>query len=232
MGPPVDSVVPARFVERPNRFLVVADLDDGQQVAAYLPNTGRLQHLLSPGRRLILRPEAAPGRRTAYTVTRAWDGCWVGLEAGRAPGLLAAWLLEGEKLSPFGEVLELAAEVRVEGHRLDFRLTTVSGPVWVEVKSGGRALDGTALLSKTPSTRGVAHLRILAGLVEAGQAAAVAFVIQREDARRFRVGGDADPGWIDAVGAAHQAGVEVVAFGCEVSEQRVEIARRLPMLWG
>jgi sugar fermentation stimulation protein A len=223
--------VPATFVERPNRFVVVAELGDGGRVEAYLPNTGRLTHLMTPGRRLILRHDGTPPRTTEYTATRAWDGCWVALEASRAAGLLAAWLLAGNPLPGFGVVGELVTEVAVAGHRLDLLLTVDHTPVWVEVKSGGRCIDGVALLSKTPSARGVAHLAALAGLASDGHAAAAVFVVQRSDARSLVVGGDAEPGWIDAVRTAHDAGVAVLAFGCDVTETEVSIRRSLPVTW-
>ena len=39
---------PAQFIERPNRFVVHAELD-GAQVRAYLANPGRLSELLFKG---------------------------------------------------------------------------------------------------------------------------------------------------------------------------------------
>ncbi len=216
---------------RPNRFLVVAQLDDGHQVEAYLPNTGRLTHLTEPGRPLVLRHEPAPRRKTAYTVTRAWDGTWVALEANLAPRLLADWLQAGHRLGPFGRASQIETEVPVDHHRLDLRAFTPQGPVWVEVKSGGRSADGTALLSKTPSRRGVSHLATLARLVEAGHRAVAAFVIQRGDVERLLVGGDADPGWVEAVRHAHEAGVVVLAYGCDVTESSVRISRELDVVW-
>lgn len=223
--------VPARFVERPNRFVAVVELDDGSVERAYLPNTGRLEHLLEPGRALILRNDGRPPRRTRYTVTRAWDGCWVGLEASRAPALLTEWLLDGHLLPGVGAVNGLRAEVMAGNHRLDLLVETVSGPVWVEVKSGGRVAGGEALLSSTPSTRGAAHLVALTRLVAEGEPAAAAVVVQRPDARRLRVGEPADPAWVAAFRAAHAGGVVVVAFGCDVDEDRVRIDRELPVLW-
>lgn len=224
-------VLPASFVARPNRFLVVAELEDGRRVDAYLPNTGRLGHLTEPGRRLILRADGRPDRKTKYTVIRAWDGGWVALEASLAPKLLGDWLLAGHPLGSFGSVSRLETEVAVAGHRLDLRVTTTNGPVWVEVKSGGRAVDGVALLSKTPSDRGRSHLAELAHLACGGEAAAVAFVVQRSDARRLLVGGDADPGWVQAVRDAREAGVAVLAYGCDVTETTVRVARELPVRW-
>ena len=225
------SVVPARFVERPNRFLVVAELDDGRRVEAYLPNTGRLGHLTVPGRPLILRRETAGHRKTEYTAIRAWDGTWVALEAGLAPRLLVDWLAAGHPLGPFGAVATIETEVTVAHHRLDLRVGTALGPVWVEVKSGGRALGGAALLSKTPSQRGVSHLRTLADLVTSGERATVAFVVQRGDVERLLVGGDADRAWVQAVRDAHAAGVAVVSYGCAVTETSVRIDRELAVVW-
>ncbi|MFQ5524234.1 MAG: DNA/RNA nuclease SfsA [Acidimicrobiia bacterium] len=229
--PKRQEVVLARFVARPNRFLVMADLEDGRQVEAYLPNTGRLTHLTTPGRPLMLRCDGTASRRTEYTVIRAWDGCWVALEASLAPRLLADWLLAGHSLATFGKVTEVKYEVTAEGHRLDLRVETEKGPVWVEVKSGGRSSGRTALLSATPSTRGVSHLEALARLVARGEQAVAAFVIQRPDVDSLLIGGDADQGWIEAVHSAREAGVTITAFGCQVTESEVRIDRELPVVW-
>lgn len=224
--------IPATFVSRPNRFLVRARLADRAVVEAHLPNTGRLTHLMIPGRPLILRPAANPARKTRFTVARAWDGCWVALEATQATERLAGWLKAGNPLPVFGAVTTVEREVRIDEHRIDLRVATSDGRrVWVEVKSGGRVVDGVALLSQTPSTRGAGHLAKLADLVRCGAPAAVAFVIQRPDARALRIGGDADPGWIDAVVRAAHSGVEVLAFGCDVTATAATLSGPLPVRW-
>jgi sugar fermentation stimulation protein A len=227
----VVPIIPARFVDRPNRFLVTAELDDGREVVAHLPNTGRLENIVAPGGRLLLRKDGTPPRKTEYTATRAWDGCWVSLEASRAPRLLIEWLDAGNQLPGFGAVQEIRTEVAVAGHRLDLHVTTDLGPLWVEVKSGSRAAGAAGLLSKTPSTRGAAHLAALADLVDQGEPAAAVFVIQRPDARFLQAYGDADPGWIQAVADARAAGVHILAYGCDVTEGEVWIARELPIHW-
>lgn len=224
------SPVPARFLERLSRFVVVAELVDGSRVRAYLPNTGRLLHLAEPGRPMILRRDGTPPRVTEYTATRIWDGCWVGLEASSAPALLTEWLTTHD-LPGFGFVKSWKREIAVGGHRLDLVADTELGRVWIEVKSGGRTHHGTALLSKTPSARGIAHLRTLESLVTQGELAAAVFVFQRPDAERLFVGGDAEPGWVQAVIEAHRTGVSILAFGCEVTPRDVHVERPLPVEW-
>lgn len=221
----------ARFRSRPNRFLVEADFDTGEPAIAYLPNTGRLTHVMVPGNRLVLRHDPAPHRSTEWTVVRAWDGCWVALEAASAPGLLADWLRAGGIWPGEAAPAAVRREVALGPHRIDLVLDTAEGPLWVEVKSGGRAFAGSGLLSRTPSSRAAAHLDALAAVVRDGGRAAVAFVVQRPDVRELVVGGDADPGWIDAVRHARDAGVGVFAFRCRVTPTRLAVAGRIPVTW-
>jgi DNA-binding sugar fermentation-stimulating protein len=208
------------------------ELEDGDRVDAYIPNTGRLEHLTEPGRPFILRRDGLPPRTTEYTAIRAWDGCWVALEAGRAPQLLSEWLRTGYPFPGYGRVGVIEPEITIGRHRLDLRLTTENGlRVWVEVKSGGRAVGGVGLLSRTPSKRGVAHLATLGRLAEDGQATAAVFVMQRPDVRALLVGGDADRAWISAVRKARESGVSILAFGCSVTETEVAVDRQLPISW-
>lgn len=52
----------ARFLERPNRFLVLARLErTGEVVAAHMADPGRLKELLLPGVRMWLKPEGGRG---------------------------------------------------------------------------------------------------------------------------------------------------------------------------
>ena len=44
------------FLERPNRFIVIADTPTGI-IRAHCPNPGRLIEILTPGRKLIFQKE-------------------------------------------------------------------------------------------------------------------------------------------------------------------------------
>jgi sugar fermentation stimulation protein A len=50
----------AAFLERPNRFLAMVELD-GRREEAHVPDPGRLEELLVPGARVRLRPAGAKG---------------------------------------------------------------------------------------------------------------------------------------------------------------------------
>lgn len=228
-GLPPGVTVHASFVDRPNRFLVRARLDHGTEVDAYLPNTARLWDLLVPGVRLVLRHEPASHRRTAYTVTRVWGGGgWVAVEASLASRLVVSWLEASGELAGHGPVTDIEREVRSGDRRLDLAVTAGGRRVWMEVKSTSRAENGEALLSATPSQRGAAHLAELARLAGQGEAAMVVFVVQRVDAERLRL--DGDPGWVEAVHAAREAGVALAALGCDVTPESVTPRGWLPVV--
>jgi sugar fermentation stimulation protein A len=77
---PLDGpLVRARFVERPNRFLLRAvrvDSDSEEIEEAHLPDPGRLRELLLPGAEIWLRSAGGPTRRTRWTaaLVRSPDG--------------------------------------------------------------------------------------------------------------------------------------------------------------
>ncbi len=67
------------FVSRPNRFIVIADTEEGR-IRAHCPNPGRLTELLIPGRRLIFERRAGGAGAGA-----AAGGCGADESAAGAP---------------------------------------------------------------------------------------------------------------------------------------------------
>jgi len=57
----------SHFLKRPNRFLIQCTWEE-RILSAFLPNSGRLQKLLHPGRIIyLMKEEKSPGRKTFYT---------------------------------------------------------------------------------------------------------------------------------------------------------------------
>jgi sugar fermentation stimulation protein A len=212
-------LVGATFHERPNRFIVVARLEDGRSVRAHLGDPGRLKELLLPGARLRLKP-VAPGveRKTRFTVALVQSPdlprVWVSLETARANRLAEPLLAEGT-VRGIPRPLSLRREVTRGASRFDFQLLGRAGvPTWVEVKSVTLVEEGVAFFPDAPTTRGVRHLRELAAMAKSGEKTAVLFVVQRHDAREVRANERTDPDFAQALADAREAGVRIraVAF--------------------
>ena len=221
---PAHGSAHGRFVRRENRFVVWAARDDGEQVRAYLPNTGGLDDLLLPDAPVVLERADRPSRTTAWTLTRVWDGTWVALDATAPPGLLARHLETGASLGAWPATEAVRREVVYGRHRFDLELDLADGrTAVVEVKSLTSAVDAVAPLSSTPSARGAAQLEALSRLAATGTPAAVALVVQRADVEAVDLAAPAAASWVTSMRAARAAGVLIAAFACEVGvrEQRL-----------
>jgi sugar fermentation stimulation protein A len=101
----------------------------------------------------------------------------------------------------------------------------------VEVKSV--TLSRSAGLAEWPdcvSARGARHVAELEAVTAKGDRAVVLFLLQRNDCDRFGLAADLDPAFSHALTQAAAAGVEILAYGCEVGPERIGIAGRLPVV--
>lgn len=221
-------LVSGRFVRRDNRFRVAVRIGC-EEVAAHLPNSGRLTELLVPGRSCWLIEFDSLHRKTRFDLTLVeFAGRLVSVDA-RLPNALFAEALAAEELEPFQGYDSCEREVRLGESRLDFRLSGPAGVEWVEVKSVTLVEDGTARFPDAPTARGARHVRELSATVRSGEKAAVVFVIQRSDAQGFVPHDEADAAFGIALREAAGAGVGVYAWTCEVSLQEIAIARQIPV---
>jgi sugar fermentation stimulation protein A len=228
-----DTLMSGVFLQRDNRFRVQVRLDgESDSVAAYLPNPGRLQELLLPGRTVLLRPaKPASKRRTAYDLCliEIRGGVWVSLDS-RLPNPLVAQVLACGGLAGFEAYSEIKREVTFGRSRLDFLLTGHEPRCWLEVKSVTLVEDETAAFPDAPTKRGQRHVRELRSAVEEGDRAAVLFVVQREDAQRFAPHDATDPAFGAALREAAAAGVEVRALRCCVTPEVIQPLGEIPVV--
>jgi sugar fermentation stimulation protein A len=80
------------------------------------------------------------------------------------------------------------------------------------------------------AARSLKHLRELTAMVAAGQRALMLFVIQRTDCDAFEACADLDPAYAAGLTQAAANGVEVLAYRCAITPERVVLADRVPWL--
>jgi len=232
-------LLPARFVARPNRFIVEARLDGvagGGAVRAHLPDPGRLSDLLLPERRLWLEPApAGRGRRTAWTavVAEVPGGERVSLDT-RLPNRLVAAALTAEALPELAPFRLERPEFRLGRSRFDFLLADGRGRrLLLEVKSVSMVEGDCALFPDAVTARGARHVSELGELAASGRwQTAVLFVVQRADARRVEAARQIDPAFADALATARARGLAVLARSCRVGTDRITLGEPLSVRSG
>lgn len=230
----------ASFIERPNRFLAVARLEEacgdsaaGAVVRAHIADPGRLRELLVPGvgLRLVSAPPASAARSTQFDVALVEHaGILVSIDSG-VPNKLIGSALRAGAFPEFGGAgggeggRSVQPEYTWGSSRFDFRLWAEGRPdTLVEVKSASLVVGRVALFPDAPTVRGARHVRELAEAARQGLGAAVVFVVQRPDADAFAPNVAMDKSFAEAVRAAADAGVVIRAVRCDVRENAISIA--------
>lgn len=221
------KLIRGHFVRRDNRFRATVVVD-AHETWAHVPNSGRLGELFTPGRPVWLAPATDPNRKTAYDLKLVeYAGGLVSVDARLPNPLFEEALATG--LLPDLAFPIVEREVTRHDSRLDFRLSGPTGVCWVETKSVTLVEDGVALFPDAPTRRGHKHLLELIDAIDSGDRAAVVFVVQRPDARCFAPHHEADPDLADALHQAAEAGVEVRACTCRVTQEELAIVGELPV---
>ena len=224
----VGEVRDGQFIRRLTRFSGEALLGQ-RRVRAHIPHSGRLGELLVPGRRVLLRRERGKSRKTAHDLVGVANGRqWVCIDA-RLPPRLVEEALKGGRIAGFKGYRVERREVRLGGGRIDLLLAGPRGTCYVETKAVTLVIGRTAIFPDAPTDRGKRHLLALLGAHRRGRKAAVVFVVQRNDARRFSANWRTDPGFARTLARVAKAGVPVLTYGCRVTRTLVSITHALPV---
>lgn len=222
LGPLVRGI----FLRRLNRFAVLVEIG-GVPRTCHLPNPGRLEELLVPGAKVFLLEKIGGGRRTGYDLAAvSHRGGLVSVDS-RLPNRLVGEALAEGRLPPFCHCRVVREEVPYGRSRFDFLLQCGEKPCLLEVKSCTLVRDGMALFPDAVTERGKRHCLELARAHQEGYRAAVLFVVQRTDASIFSPNDATDPAFGEALRWAAGRGVEVLAYGCLVTESEVRLGGRV-----
>ena len=221
-------LVAARFVSRPNRFLVLADVGR-RRVTAASRDPGRLEGILVPGAPLLLAPARGPGRRTEYTLVLARQGdAWVCVIPALASQIVH-FAAARRGLIGLNGAKVVRREVPAGESRLDFLMRYRGAPMLVEVKAAAHVEGRRALFPDCPTVRGTRHVRALIAARSRGHAAALLFVVHREDADRLTPWRSVDPEFASALRDARRSGVHLRAYTTRVGPDGIALARRIPV---
>ncbi len=192
----------ARFVSRPNRFLVWCEHPRQGLVKAFLPNPGRLSELLLPdvSLRILHVPDAGGARATAYTVLAVErDGCPVMLHTHWCNDM-ARRLLEDGAVPGLEQARIVRQEASVGRSRFDFLLEDPAGKLYLEVKSCTLFGNGVAMFPDAVTERGRRHLLELGAMAEEGLCrGCVLFLVQSASVSWFMPDFHTDPDFARAM---------------------------------
>ncbi|MBV1879919.1 MAG: DNA/RNA nuclease SfsA [Pseudomonadales bacterium] len=235
-SPPLGKAV---LIRRYKQFLADVELASGEVRTIHCPNTGSMKHCTAPGSEIWFSTSDNPSRKYPDT----WEliksgGDYIGINTHRANKLVVA-AIENEVIEELSDYQRLRTEVKygLENSRIDILLGADDRPdCYVEVKSvtllDTAFGDGEGFFPDAVSSRGLKHLRELAGMVNLGKRAVLVFCVQHTGIKRVSAARNIDPAYADALVEAGAAGVEILAYQCKMSPVASVIDRKLPVVVG
>ncbi|WP_435230247.1 DNA/RNA nuclease SfsA [Pseudopelagicola sp. nBUS_20] len=225
-------LLPAVLIRRYKRFLADARLANGTEVTAHCANPGSMRGLAEPGTRIWLEPNDDPKKKLKYGWRLVQHECgnFAGVDTS-IPNKVLKSALNEQQIPGLDTYSKIRSEVNYgQNSRIDFLLSSkAKADLYIEVKSVTLSRqNGLAEFPDSVTARGAKHLKELTEMVAQGHHALMFYLVQRTDIDLVTLADDIDPAYADAFDAARAAGVEVMAYGCQISPEEIILDRPLP----
>ena len=229
-------LIKGKLLKRYKRFLADIELESGEVVIAHCPNTGAMTGCAESGYEVWLSPSTNPQRKLAYTweLALTHNNHWIGINTHNANKLVSEAIKAG-KIAELQGYEKISAEVRYgeENSRIDFLLTVDAENVpncYVEVKSVTLLSDEVKKIGLFPdakTSRGTKHLRELSKIAKKGQRAIIFFCVQHSGIETVSIAEQIDPAYAEEMRDALASGIQVIVYGCEISQEKIYINQPL-----
>ncbi len=212
LPPLINGIIQRRY----KRFLADITLEDGREITAHCPNTGRMTSCWAPGAPVQVSHSGNPKRKLAWTLERVdMGGGWIGVHTGRVNPIIAEAISAGD-IAELRDYPRIRREVTFNSDqhrsRIDLLLTGgESADAWVEVKNATLLVGDQVQFPDAVTDRGRKHLDVLAELVAQGNRAVLVFAVNRPEGRCLSVADQVDPAYGRRLREVVEQGVEIVA---------------------
>lgn len=222
------EIVPAKFIERPNRFIAYVEIA-GQRTKVHVKNTGRCRELLQKYAQVYLEKSDNPDRATAYDLVAVDKaGMLVNMDSNAPNKVVGEWLSAGGLCQ---DVSLVRPETVFGNSRFDFYVESDSGrKIFIEVKGVTLENEGVAAFPDAPSERAVKHVEELIEAKQQGYEAYLIFVVQMKGIRYVEPNRKTQPAFAEALKKARCAGVKLLAYDCIVGEDSLRLDQPLPVI--
>ena len=225
------SLVKGKLIKRYKRFFT--DVKLGKEVVtAHCPNTGSMKGLLDEGNEVYLMPNDNPKRKLKYglEIIKAKNNL-IGVNTHMA-NRIVQHALENNLIKELTNIDLIKPEVFFNKEtRFDFLLEKKGQKMFVEVKNVTlfRNRD-TAEFPDAPTERGIKHLLALIDAIKKSYKTYLIFLVQIQNMKYFKIAKDIDEEYFKNYLIAKKAGVNFLAYRCNISSKKIFIDKKLKII--
>ena len=225
------SLIKGKLIKRYKRFFTDVKLDK-EIVTAHCPNTGSMKGLLEEGNDVYLLPNNDPKRKLKYglEIIKTRKNL-VGVNTHMA-NKIAHHGLENNLIKELKDNDLIKPEVFFNKEtRFDFLLEKKKQKMFVEVKNVTLFRDkNTAEFPDAITSRGSKHLLALIDAIKKGYKTYLLFLVQIQNMEYFKIANDIDPEYYKNYLLAKKAGVNFLAYRCDISSKKIFINKKLKII--
>ena len=216
------------FIKRYKRFFVDAKIN-GETVVAHCPNTGSMLGLLKAGNKVWLTKSNNPKRKLKYTLQIIEeDGKKIGINT-HLTNKIVLDALKNNRIKELEKNSVIKPEVKFgENTRFDFLITKKNYKAFIEVKNVTLSRKtGIAEFPDAVTSRGAKHINELIKASKKGYKIYIAFVIQREDCKKFEIAKDIDPEYSKLLTKAVKKKLNILCYDCKFSPKGIILNNKI-----
>ncbi len=227
----------AQLIKRYKRFLADVIHPEHGEITVHCPNTGSMKNCWQPGWTAWVLDSENDKRKYRYTwvISENEQGELIGINTNFANKIVYEALLQGD-IKELDKFEDIKTEVKYgkENSRIDiFLIDKNQQKTFIEVKSVTLLEEnGQGYFPDSVTERGQKHLRELIDCVKQGNRAVLFFLVQHTGIKKVSPAAHIDPEYAKLFKQAIDAGVEVLAYACEISPQEIKLTKKLPVVSG
>ncbi|MDC1154467.1 DNA/RNA nuclease SfsA [Candidatus Pelagibacter sp.] len=225
------SLIKGKLIKRYKRFFTDVKLDK-EIVTAHCPNTGSMKGLLDEGNEVYLLPNNDPKRKLKYglEIIKTRKNL-VGVNTHMA-NRIAQHALENNLIKELKNNDLIKPEVFFNKEtRFDFLIEKNKQKSFVEVKNVTLFRnEDTAEFPDAVTSRGTKHLLTLIDAIKKGYKSYLLFLVQIQNMEKFKIAKDVDKEYYNNYLMAKKAGVNFLAYRCDISSKKIFIDKKLKII--
>ena len=225
------SLIKGKLIKRYKRFFTDVKLDK-KIVTAHCPNTGSMKGLLDEGNDVYILPNNDSKRKLKFglEIIKSRKNL-VGVNTHMANKIVQHGL-ENNLIKELKKSDTIKPEVFFnKDTRFDFLIEKNKQKSFVEVKNvtlfRGK---NTAEFPDSVTSRGSKHLLALIDAIKKGYTSYLLFLVQIQNMEKFKIAKDIDPEYYKNYLLAKKAGVNFLAYRCNISSKKIFIEKKLKII--
>ena len=225
------SLIKGKLIKRYKRFFIDVKLDK-EIVTAHCPNTGSMKGLLDEGNDVYVLPNNDPKKKLKFglEIIKTRKNL-VGVNTHMA-NRIAQHALENNLIKELKNNDLIKPEVFFNKEtRFDFLIEKNKQKTFVEVKNVTLFRDkNTAEFPDSVTSRGSKHLLTLIDAIKKRYKSYLLFLVQIQNMEKFKIAKDIDPEYYKNYLLAKKAGVNFLAYRCNISSKKIFIEKKLKII--